>query len=111
MDIEMTRVGPATVLVPKGELDMAAAEQVKRKLAELIDGGQTRLIMDLANVPFMDSSGLGALVAAMKHARAAGGDIKLCALTPDVRSIFDMTRLIKVMDVHPTRQDAASAWG
>ena len=61
MDIEMTRVGPATVLVPKGELDMAAAEQVKRKLAELIDGGQTRLI--------------------------------------------------KVMDVHPTRQDAASAWG
>lgn len=111
MDIEITKSGQATVLTPKGDFDMAAADDMKRRLTELIDRGQSRLVMDLAQVPYIDSSGLGALVAAMKHARSAGGDIKLCALTPDVRAIFDMTRLIKVMEVHGSRQEALASWG
>jgi anti-anti-sigma regulatory factor len=51
------------------------------------------------------------VVAATKHARAAGGDIKVCALEQDVRSLFEMTHLHKLLAIHATRQDAIAAWG
>jgi anti-sigma B factor antagonist len=62
-------------------------------------------------VMYIDSSGLGALVAAMKHARAAGGDIKVCGLETDVRALFEMTRLNKVLAIHTNAQEAITAWG
>lgn len=111
MDIEVSRSGQVTLVIPKGDLDMAVADQLKQTLTEMIDKGQAKIVLDLGAVPYVDSSGLGALVAAMKRARGSGGDIKLCGLQPDVRSIFDMTRLIKVMDVHPTRAEAVASWG
>jgi anti-sigma B factor antagonist len=110
MDIEVVPLGPVTVVAPKGDLDMTVAEPLKRRLTELIDQGRWRVVLDLGAVAYIDSAGLGTLVAAMKRARGAGGDIKLCALQPDVRSIFAMTRLNKVMDVHPTRQAAVASW-
>ena len=111
MDIEIIRSGPVTVVVPRGDLDMAVADTLKRTLTDLVDKGQPRIVLDLAAVSYIDSSGLGAFVASMKHARAAGGDIKLCAMQSDVRSIFDMTRLIKVIDAYPSRAEALAAWG
>lgn len=110
MDIEVAQFGQVMVVAPRGDLDLAVADQLRGRLTELIDKGQIRVVLDLGGVAYIDSSGLGALVASMKRARGAGGDIKLCALQPDVRSIFDMTRLIKVIDVHPTRQDAVASW-
>ncbi len=110
MEIEVARYGEVTVVAPKGDLDMAAADSVKRTLADLIDGGQAKLVMDLGAVSYIDSSGLGALVAAMKHARTAAGDVRLCALQEDVRAIFDMTRLSKVMALHGSRQEALASW-
>lgn len=111
MDIEVMQLGQATVVAPKGDLDMAVADQMKRALTELIDTRQSRLVLDLGNVGYIDSSGLGALVASMKHARGMGGDIKICALQSDVRAIFEMTRLIKVMEAYGTRPEAVAAWG
>ncbi|PYM08569.1 MAG: hypothetical protein DMD82_02090 [Candidatus Rokuibacteriota bacterium] len=110
MDIEVTQTGAVTLVVPKGDLDMATADQMKRTLSDLIEKGQSKLVMDLTRVAYVDSSGLGALVAAMKQARAAGGNLKLCSLQEDVRSIFEMTRLIKVMAVHSDRQEAVASW-
>jgi anti-sigma B factor antagonist len=89
---------------------MGTADQMKRTLTELIEKGQSKLVMDLTGVAYVDSSGLGALVAAMKQARAVGGNLKLCGLQEDVRSIFEMTRLIKVMAVHSDRQEAVASW-
>ncbi len=110
MDIEVTQTGGVTLVVPNGDLDMGTADQMKRTLTELIEKGQSKLVMDLSGVAYVDSSGLGALVAAMKQARAVGGNLKLCGLQEDVRSIFEMTRLIKVMAVHSDRQEAVSSW-
>ncbi len=110
MEIEVTQTGGVTLVVPKGDLDMGTADQMKRTLTELIEKGQSKLVMDLTGVAYVDSSGLGALVAAMKQARAVGGNLKLCGLQEDVRSIFEMTRLIKVMAVHSDRQEAVASW-
>ena len=110
MDIDVTQASGVTVVSPRGDIDMATVDEVRRTLAGLIDGGQSRVLMDLGGVGYMDSSGMGALVAAMKQARAAGGDVRLCALQDDVRGIFEMTRLIKVMSIHPTREEALASW-
>jgi anti-sigma B factor antagonist len=110
MDIDVTQSGAVTVVVPRGDLDMAAADQMKRTLTELVDKGQSKLLMDLGGVSYIDSSGMGALVAAMKHTRSRGGDLRLCALQDDVRAIFELTRLIKAMTVHETRQEALGSW-
>jgi anti-sigma B factor antagonist len=53
---------------------------------------------------------MGAMVAAMKRARAAGGDVRLCALQDDVKGIFELTRLARAMSIHPTRQEALASW-
>jgi anti-sigma B factor antagonist len=110
MDIDVTQSGGVTVVMPRRDLDMAAADQMKRTLTELVDKGQSKLLMDLGAVSYIDSSGMGALVAAMKHARSHGGDLRLCALQDDVRAIFELTRLIKAVTVHGTRQEALGSW-
>ncbi len=111
MDIEVSQQTGVTLVVPRGDIDLSTADQVKRTLTQLIDGGQTKLVLDLADVSYIDSSGLGALVATMKQARAAGGNLRLCGLQDDVRSILEMTRLIKVIAVHSDRQEAVASWG
>lgn len=111
MDIEVSQNGGVTLVVPRGDLDLSTAEHMKRTLSQLIDKGQAKLVLDLANVAYVDSSGLGALVGAMKQARAAGGNLRLCGIQADVRSILEMTRLIKVIAVHSDRQEAVASWG
>ena len=111
MHIEVKDSGTVTVVAPRGDVDMAVADELRLRLTGLVDAGKPRLVLDLAAVMYIDSSGLGALVAAMKYARAAGGDMTVCMLESDVRGLFEMTRLNKVMVVHATRQDAIAAWG
>jgi anti-sigma B factor antagonist len=110
MDIQVSQTSGVSLVVLQGDLDMGTADQVKRTLMELVQKGQSKLVVDLAGVSYIDSSGLGALVAAMKQARGVGGNLKLCGLQDDVRSIFEMTRLIKVIAVHSDRQEAVSSW-
>src|SRR5260370_1401214 len=68
MDIQVTQTGGVTLVLPHGDLDMGTADHVKRMLTELIAKGQSKLVMDLTAVSDVDSSRLGALVAALKHA-------------------------------------------
>jgi anti-sigma B factor antagonist len=110
MDIEVTGSAGITVVTPRGDLDMAAADQMKRTLTKLVDDGSRKLLVDLGQVGYVDSSGMGALVASLKHVRTLGGDLRLCALQDDVRAIFEMTRLNRAMTIHGTRPEALGAW-
>jgi anti-anti-sigma factor len=110
MDIDVTGSAGITVVAPQGDLDMAAAEQMKRTLTKLLDEGKKKLLIDLGKVGYVDSSGMGALVASLKQARSAGGDLRLCALQDDVRAIFEMTRLNKAVTIHGSRTEALGAW-
>src|SRR3954466_12887576 len=97
MEFEVVDIKQVTVVAPQSDIDMARADIVKRRLIELVDKGRVQLVIDLGHVNYIDSSGLGALVTVMKHARAARGDIKVCALQSGVRAVFEMTRLNKVI--------------
>src|SRR5260370_16405708 len=94
MDIQVTQTGGVTLVVPQGDLDMGTADHVKRMLTELIAKGQSKLVMDLTGVSYVDSSGLGALAAAMKQPPAAAANLKLCGPQTTAPSISKLTRPI-----------------
>ena len=110
MDIEVTGSAEITVVSPRGDLGMGTADEMKRTLTKLVDDGSRKLLVDLGEVGYVDSLGLGALVASLKHARSVGGDLRLCALQDDVRVLFEMTRLNRALTIHGTRSEALGAW-
>lgn len=85
------------VIRPVGRLTMVSAKQLTEAVAGLIDGGTSRIAVDLSATEFMDSSGLGALVAGLKTTRQAGGDLRLAAPNEQVLTILRLTNLDKVL--------------
>jgi anti-anti-sigma factor len=78
---------------PVGELDMATVPKLRQALEELVDAGFRRLVLDLARVRFMDSTGLRLLIAARSDVHAGGGRLTFLPGPPQVQRIFDVTGL------------------
>lgn len=93
--------GNYTLIRVEGErIDAAGAIQFKDRMRALTEGGMSRVVLDMTAVSFIDSSGLGAVVAAMK---ALGPDrtLELAALSPTVEKVFRLTRMDTVFRIHP----------
>jgi anti-sigma B factor antagonist len=82
-----------------GDLDIVTSDEIKRDLAALIDAGHLALVLDLTDVGFVDSSGLGALVAIHRHAVANNGSFVVRSVPPQVQRLFEITRLGEVLTV------------
>lgn len=93
--------GWTVVTVAEDRIDAAAAIAFKEAMRQTTDGGAGPVILDLGGVNFIDSSGLGAIVAAMKH---LGRDrrLHLAALLPNVDRVFRLTRMDSVFPIHAT---------
>ena len=98
-----------TVIRPQGRLNMAAAPRLRTVVAESVSAGRTRVVVDLAAVSFIDSSGLGALIGGLKTARQAGGDLRIAAPTDQVTTVLGLTNLDRVLRPFPTVEDALRA--
>jgi anti-sigma B factor antagonist len=99
MPLPRTSHGPVDVLSFSDNLNAVTAPALRLELKDLIQTGRSRLVMDMSGVRFVDSSGLSVFVVALKAARAAGGDVVLLKLTPEVRSIVELTRLHRVFEI------------
>ena len=82
-----------TVVVVTGELDVGFAPLLRTRLLELMNAGKTDIVVDLSAVEFIDSTGLGVLIRALRQLRERGGDLRLVVNRPDVLRIFDITGL------------------
>jgi anti-anti-sigma factor len=82
-----------------GDLDIVTSEEVKRDLAQLIDDGHRELALDLSGVGFVDSSGLGVLVAVHRHAESQGAAFVVRSVPPQVQRLFEITRLGDLLTV------------
>lgn len=93
--------GALAVRVDQDRIDAASSIQFKDQMRQVTHGAQGRVVLDLAQVAFIDSSGLGAIVAAMK---ALGPDqkLELSGLTPTVKKVFRLTRMETVFTIHDT---------
>ena len=111
MDVNRSEVeGRAVVLSPSGRLNMTTASLLRQSVAAEVEGGSARVVLDLAGVAFVDSSGLGAIVGGLKSARQAGGDLRIAAAGEQVRTVLELTNLDRVLRPHDTVEDALSGW-
>jgi anti-sigma B factor antagonist len=94
------------VVRPSGRLTMVSARQLTEAVAGLLDAGTKHIAIDLSATDFMDSSGLGALVAGLKSARQAGGDLQIAAPNEQVLTILRLTNLDKVLRPRATVEEA-----
>ncbi|MEO0503484.1 MAG: STAS domain-containing protein [Pseudomonadota bacterium] len=96
------------VSVHSARIDAAVAIEFKDAMRQATDSGSPIVILDLSEVDFIDSSGLGAIVASMKH-MGRDRSLVLAGLTPTVDKVFRLTRMDSVFGVFPTLQNALDA--
>jgi anti-sigma B factor antagonist len=89
-----------------GEIDLSRSPEVRVGLIQQIESQPQRLVIDLADVPYMDSSGVATLVEALQKQRAHGGKMVLCNMQTRVRSIFEIARLDQVFTIVDDLQTA-----
>ncbi len=94
-----------------GRLDAATVLDFEQFLRQLLEENRARLLINLSEVPYISSSGLRALLTARRQARAQGGDIVLCCLSPRVRQVFDMIGFSSVFGVYEDVSQAVRAFG
>lgn len=98
------RDGVTVISTDEPRIDAAVAIRFKDRMRELTQSAQGRVILNLADVDFIDSSGLGAIVAAMKQL-PAGCTLELAALSPTVDRVFRLTRMNTVFAIHASVAD------
>ena len=90
-----------------GEESNALREKVKSLLA----AGQKKIVLNMSNVTYIDSSGLGTMVASHTSARAQGASLKICNLGSKFQEILQVTKLVTVFDVYPSEAAAIASFG
>ena len=88
---------------------MVVTQQLRTLIDETVQGGRTRIVVDLGSCEFIDSSGLGALIAGLKTARQAGGDLRIAGVGPQIATVLRLTNLDRVLRPHDTVAGALGA--
>lgn len=108
MELEVTtrQVGDVTVVRVSGEVDVYTAPGLDEVLSSEVESGHMRLILDLTRVDFLDSTGLGVLVKALKRTREGGGGLAVVAVHERITKVFRITGLDAVMPLASTVDEA-----
>ncbi len=97
------------VLAVTGEVDVATAPRLREQLIDLVNEGQHRIVVDLEKVEFLDSTGLGVLVGALKRVRTHDGELALVCTESRILKVFEITGLTKVFPMHRSVDEAVAA--
>ena len=110
MEILYNIINNVHVVYPSGRFDSKSAPEVQEQLDAVFSQGGTRIIINMADVDFVDSTALTTLVRAQRMAGAKGGDLVLCELQQPARIIFELTRLDTVFHIFSDEQAALAAF-
>lgn len=104
LELDWTRADDVVVLTASGDVDLHTAGQLRDAVVNAVSGNEgdapRQVDVDLAGVPFLNSSGLGALLAGVKEANRLGIVFRVLNLQPPVRRVVEMMGLTEVLDVH-----------
>ncbi|HEY6531043.1 MAG TPA: STAS domain-containing protein [Acidimicrobiales bacterium] len=114
MDFDLdvaTHADGVSVVTVLGEVDVATAPALRQELLRLITEGVSppRVVVDMAGVDFLDSTGLGVLLGGLKRVRAKDGSLVLARAEPQVRKVFEITRVIEILPIHDDLDAALDA--
>lgn len=111
MTITERKSGDVTILDVEGKILLGEGDvQLKRKIDELIERKEIKLLLNLANVPYMDSGGLGEVVRSYTTVKRAEGDLKLLNATKRISDLLTITKLITVFEIFDDEAKAVASY-
>jgi anti-sigma B factor antagonist len=111
IDIRVEREGETVIFRLRGSFDIATSPSVRAALLEAANEGKHDIIVDLSQVEFLDSTGLGALVGGHRRALENGGTVRLVATDGPIGRLLNITGLVRVFPVYRTLADALADQG
>jgi len=110
IDIDITNEGDYRVFKPSGDLDVYTVGSLRDAIGAVIEEENPRIVVDLDAVPFMDSSGLGALMGGVRRLREAGGDLAIACTREQHLKLFTITGFGEGVSIAPTVDEAAKGF-
>lgn len=110
VDIEIEDADAFKVLRPVGDLDVYTVGSLRDAIGTMIEQQTPRVVVDLDAVPFMDSSGLGALMGGVRRLRETGGDLAVCCTREQHLKLFAITGFGEGVSIAPTVEEAAAGF-
>ena len=99
--------GESVIITITGDIDAYHSAKLKEEMSNYIKTDESSIILDLSNVPYIDSAGLGTLVSILRETRNIKKSLKLIGLRPNIKRIFEMTRLDKIFAIFDTIEESA----
>lgn len=109
MDIKVREKGDTSILDIAGRIDTVTSPDAEAAINKVLDGGSSKLIINLAETEYMSSSGLRVLLVTAKKISAISGKLKICQPNQVVKEILDISGFSTILDVHETEASALSA--
>ena len=111
MQIEQRAVGDVTVLDLKGRVTLGEGDELlKDKVNSLVNQGHKKIVLNLADVPYIDSAGLGEVVRTYTTVSRQGGSLKLLNLTKRITDLLSITKLLTVFETFDSENDAVRSF-
>ena len=108
LSLDTRHADDVTIVAVGGEIDVYTAPKLRDRITELVGEGHYRLVIDMENVEFLDSTGLGVLVGGLKKVRAHDGSMEIVCNQDRLLKIFRITGLAKVFTIHESEAAALS---
>ena len=110
MNLSTENVGEVTVVVLGIDiLDAGNAKEFKAGMSPILEK-RARVVLDMSQVNFLDSSGCGALLSCLRQVNTAGGDLKLFGVTKPVRTLFELIRMHRIVEMHESKEAAVASF-
>lgn len=111
MDIKERVVNGVSVLDLSGKIVLGEGDgQVRERIKDLLSDGQKKILLNLGDVTYVDSAGLGALISSYTTTKREGAQLKLVNLTKRIQDLLAITKLITVFDTYDTEQEALESY-
>ncbi|MBS8264762.1 anti-sigma F factor antagonist [Mesobacillus boroniphilus] len=112
LNIDMEVKHDVLLIRVSGELDHHTAEQLREQATKALENGEVRhIVLNLEQLTFMDSSGLGVILGRYKQIKQLHGEMVVCAISPPIKRLFDMSGLFKIIRLEPTEEYALERLG
>ena len=110
MELTVQKIGDVAVVTLLGEiLDASNSKEFKQDIAPVLEANP-KLVFDMSQLQFVDSSGLGSILSCLRQLNAVGGDLKLSGMSKPVRALFELVRMHRIFDIFNTKEEAASTF-
>ncbi|MBD2566503.1 STAS domain-containing protein [Anabaena lutea] len=93
------------ILEPSGTINAPKGNEIRRQINDLVSAGAEIILIDMKDVNFIDSSGLGALVSAMQSLRKTNGKLFVCSINAQVKMIFELTKVDRILQILEDREE------